>query len=73
MNDADARKLVRACLIEMGLDVSDPIDMQADFAFLRRQRQASEKFGMAVKIAGVGALITAAVGALWAGLSTPPH
>lgn len=73
MNDDDARKLVRACLIEMGVDVADPIDMQADFAFLRRQRQASEKFGMAVKIALLGALITAAVGGLWAGLWNPPQ
>ena len=68
MTDDDARKIVRACLRELGVDAADPIETQADFAFLRRQRLASERLGMAAKFALIGVLVSGAAGAMWAGL-----
>ena len=68
MTDDEARTIVRTCLRELGVDAADPLETQADFAFLRRQRLASERLGIAVKLALIGALVSGAFGALWAGL-----
>ncbi len=68
MTDDDARMIVRATLVELGVDAADPIETQADFAFLRRQRLASERLGLATKFALVGVLVSGAAGALWAGI-----
>lgn len=68
MTDDEARTIVRTCLRELGIDAADPMETQADFAFLRRQRLASEKLGMAARLALIGVLVSGAAGALWAGI-----
>jgi hypothetical protein len=64
----DARKLVRAVLTEMGIDVSDPNEMQADFVFLRNQRKVSEKIGAAGKVAILGIVLSGIASLIWLGL-----
>ncbi len=59
VEEAAAKGTERA-LIQMGLNPADPIQLQEDFAFLRKQRQASEQIGRHVKIS----LITVAVSGL---------
>jgi len=73
VTDDEARKIVRACLRELGIDAADPLETQADFAFLRRQRLASERLGMAARLALVGVLVSGAAGALWAGIRHAFH
>lgn len=68
MTDDEARRIVRACLRELGIDAAEPLETQADFAFLRRQRLASERLGMAARLALIGVLVSGAAGALWAGI-----
>lgn len=70
MTDEDARTLVRACLIELGIDVAEPIEVQKDLAFLRDHRLASEKLGMTAKITALSIIITAAAGLLWVGFKS---
>lgn len=57
MDASELQKLVQQAaeqgtenaLIKMGLDTSDPITMQQDLAFLRRQRQTSEQLGRNIR------------------------
>ncbi len=61
MTNDEARRLVRATLTELGLDVSEAhgvIEAQRDFAFLRRQRRVSERLGLGLRMA----IVTAVVG-----------
>ena len=67
MNDDDARTLVRACLVELGIDTEKPIEMQKDLAFLRDHRLATEKLGMTAKIIALGIVISGAASLLWIG------
>ncbi len=70
MTDEDARTLVRACLVELGIDVADPIEVQKDLAFLRDHRIASEKLGMAAKLIALGIVISGAASLLWVGFKS---
>lgn len=62
------RTAVHETLATMGVDASDPFEVQADFAFLREVRETSE----AVKRKGIllvfGTLVAALLGALAVGL-----
>ena len=68
MNDDDARTLVRACLVEFGMDVSDPIELQKDLAFLRNHRLTDEKLGLAGKIAALTIFLTGITSMIWIGV-----
>lgn len=68
MTDDEARKLVRAVLTEMGIDVTDPNEMQADFVFLRNQRKVSEKIGAAGRVAILGIVLSGIASLIWLGL-----
>ncbi len=68
MTDDDARLLVRAVLTEMGIDVSDPNEMQADFVFLRRQRLATERIGLGAKLTLVSLFLTGLGSLIWLGI-----
>ena len=67
MTEDDARTLVRACLIELGIDVADPIEVQKDLAFLRDHRLATEKLGMTAKMIALGVIISGGLGLIWLG------
>ena len=62
------RTAVHETLVTLGLDVSDPIELQKDMAFVRDLRRGSD----AVKTKGilvvVGLFVTGIVGAIWLGL-----
>lgn len=68
MTDGDARLLVRAVLTEMGIDVSDPNEMQADFVFLRRQRIATERLGLGARVTLVSLFLTGLGSLIWLGV-----
>lgn len=68
MTSDDARAIVRATLAEMGVDVSDPAEMQRDFVYLRRQRIATERIGIGVRLALIGGLLSGALAMLWLGV-----
>ena len=70
MTDEDARTLVRACLVELGMDVADPIEVQKDLAFLREHRITSEKMGLAVKISAIGLFLTGVTSMIYVGVKT---
>ena len=71
MNGAEARELVRATLVELGLNVGDArgvTEAQADFAFLRLQRRASERVTLFVKAAAVTTFVGGLMTMLWVGV-----
>lgn len=59
------RQTVKEALIELGVDVEDANEMQADMHFLRQQRKGSEQIGIAAKKSAVGAGFLAIPGILW--------
>jgi hypothetical protein len=68
MTDGDARTLVRATLMELGLDVSTPeriIQAQHDFAFLRYQRDLSERISFGVRMVVLTTMISGALAVVW--------
>lgn len=68
MTDDDARKIVRATFREMGIDLSDPAEMQRDFVYLRRQRVTAERIGIGVRLAIYGAFVSGGLAILWLGI-----
>jgi len=73
------REAARTILLSMGVDTDDGESLrefQADFAYLRRSRQASERFYGGVKISLLGAFLvalTSGAGWLITFLVTPKH
>lgn len=68
MTNDDARMLVRATLAEMGMDMSDPAEMQRDFVYLRRQRVTTERIGVGMRLALLGGLLSGGLAMLWLGI-----
>ena len=55
------RAAVKESLLALGIEACDPVEMQRDFAYLRRWRVSSEKIGVGARIAIIGASCTAIV------------
>lgn len=71
MDQDDARRVVRATLTELGLDVTSPervIQAQHDFAYLRHQRNLSEKIGVGVRLMVLTSIISAGLATIWLGI-----
>lgn len=71
MDQDDARRVVRATLTELGLDVTSPeqvIQAQHDFAYLRHQRNLSEKIGIGVRLMVLTSIISASLATIWLGI-----
>ena len=71
MDQDDARRLVRATLTELGLDVTSPervIQAQHDFAYLRHQRHLSEKIGVGVRLMVLTSIISTGLATIWLGI-----
>lgn len=70
-------KAVRKSLTNLGIDLSDTKalqSVQADFVFMRQQRQGAENLKEWVKRSAVTVLIAAALAVMWQGLlSVLPH
>ena len=64
---AAAREAVERTFVKMGLDTRDPREAQADMAYLRSQRRASERVGYALKTAVYTTVITGVLSMLWIG------
>lgn len=64
---AAAREAVERTFEKMGLDTRDPREAQADMAYLRAQRRASERVGSALKAAVYTTVITGVLSMLWIG------
>jgi hypothetical protein len=62
------RAAVQETLITMGMDVSDPLQLQQDMAFLRDLRRASDTVKTRGILVVVGLMVTAIVGAAWLGI-----
>lgn len=66
-----AREAIREWLLLIGVDASKPgdlIELQKDFAHIRKQRQASEQVGTAAKGAGITTVVMGVLTALWIGI-----
>ena len=62
-----AREAVERTFVKMGLDTRDPHEAQADMAYLRTQRKASERVGLALRVALYTTAVTGLLSMLWIG------
>ncbi len=65
------REGARECLTLLGVDVKKPLEMQQDFAHLRKLRQASEDISKQAKRVSIGVLVTGVLGAIYLALKNP--
>lgn len=68
-----AEKGAHRALVSMGLNPANPMQMQEDFAFLRKQRQASEQIGRHVKISIITVAVSGLISLLVLGLQQAIH
>ena len=61
-----ADKAIQRFFQVLGVDASDPIEMQKDFAHLRSWRQAIEQTKSHTLTAAIGIILTGIAGAVWA-------
>lgn len=69
--EAAADRTVRELLTTLGVDTSSPqsiIQVQVDLAYLRRQRQASERIAAGVRWAILTTVVTGFLSVAWLGL-----
>lgn len=66
--DAVVRTSVHETLISLGIDASDPIEIQKDFAFLTEMRSAHSKVRTRGMMMMVGLVLTSIATATWLGL-----
>lgn len=64
-----AREAVCETLHTLGVDADDPHGMQADLAYLRRQREVSERIGLRLRLVLMTAIVTGALAMLWLGIT----
>lgn len=65
-----ASEAVEETLTKLGIDHSEPFEMQRDFQFVRDWRNASESAKAKAIVVAVGVLFSGVLGALWVGLKT---
>ncbi len=58
-------KAVRRTLVEFGMDVEKPLEMQGDFSFLRGWRTATEEVKRHGLKAAVTVIVTGTIGLIW--------
>jgi hypothetical protein len=63
-----AHEAVKETFIALGVDVTIPLDMQEDFAFLRRMRHGAEKAGGRVVMTVLTIVVAGLVGLVWTNL-----
>lgn len=62
------RETVHESLTQMGFDVEKPLEVQADLRMLREWRSTSKSVRKTVVFMVLGAIVSGAVAAFWAGL-----
>lgn len=69
MNEADIRKVVAETvsetLLKLGIDTSEPIELQADMLHLRKQRNAVETVKRQSLLTAIGIITTGILGLIW--------
>lgn len=66
--DTVVEKTVRETLLTMGIDTSDPIEMQRDFQALRDWRNSLNAIRSKGLMTLVGAVVLGAAGLIWVGI-----
>ena len=61
------RETIVQTLTSCGVDLSEPIELQADFRFIRDWRKSSESIKGKAILAAVGVLVVGLLGVLWLG------
>lgn len=64
-----AAKAIDGFFLRLGVDTSDPIEMQKDFAHLRAWRESVELVKKRGMIAATTVIVTGGLAMLWAGIS----
>lgn len=72
-NRTTVKEAVRETLTELGIDYSEPLEMQKDFSHLREWRVTTEGMKSKGLLAVFGFLITGILAAAWMGLKTYLH
>lgn len=68
--EAVVHMAVRETLLSMGVDTSDPIEMQRDFQSLRDWRRTSEAIRSKGTLTLIGIVTAGVLGAVWVGLKS---
>ena len=75
MNDADVKKIVAETvsetLLKLGIDASDPIELQKDMQHLRQWRESIASVKRQSIITAVGVITLGALGLLWTAVKGP--
>ena len=61
------RETVREMFTTMGVDLKDPLSLQADFAFLRKQRTGVDDLSKWAKRSAIGVAVSSGLYALYSG------
>lgn len=63
-----AEKAVTQVFLKLGVDVSEPIEMQKDFNHLRSWRKSSEAIHAKIVLTAIGVFVVGLIGAAWLAL-----
>lgn len=66
--DRAAEKAVSNFLLRIGVEADDPIEMQKDFAHLRKWRKSNEAITLKVLLVAIGTVVSGTLAAVWMGL-----
>lgn len=70
--DDEIRAIVKATvaetLVKLGVDIEDPLEVQADFRHLRSWRQSSDTIKRQGLVTAVGVLVIGVLGLIWAAI-----
>ena len=67
------KETVRQTFITLGVDISNPIELQKDFAHLRSWRESTREIKKNGVFALIGIVVTGGAGLLWTALKTTIH
>jgi hypothetical protein len=59
---------VKNAFTKIGIDCKNPLEMQKDFAFIRRVRKSADQIRSQGMITAVGILVTAVITVIWLGI-----
>ncbi len=71
--EQSAAQGIKKVLISLGVDVENPLEVQKDLAFARKQREASEQITKFTKRTLIGLVIVGACSMLWTGFIDALH
>lgn len=76
MTEHELKKIVAEAvsetLLQLGIDASDPVEMQKDMAHLRAWRESVQTVKQQGLIAAIGVITVGALGLIWLGLKGSP-